>query len=195
MKQPGKLIVLFDFDKTLTYNDTLIDFFTFVSNRKNLYLRGKVAYVLKVISWLGLMNNTKLKTLLTRLYLRKVLYSEVVEKSRRFAETIVFNKVYYDCFHTYKDEQYIVVSASFQEFLQFIIPSKNLLASSLAYNDEGIVTGVRENYYGADKVKGLRSMGIINADIFYTDSYSDKPVMDISDSVFLVKHDTVQRIK
>ena len=34
-----------------------------------------------------------------------------------------------------------------------------------------------------------------NIDTLYTDSYNDKPLMDISDNVFFVKGSTIKQIK
>ena len=47
-----------------------------------------------------------------------------------------------------------------------------------------------------NKVKKFRELyGDAKIDSFYTDSYNDRAVMDISEKVFLVKNGKIRRIK
>lgn len=188
-------IIVFDFDKTLTYKDTLVDFFEHNGSQKYLYLKNKAAHFLKIISWLGLIKNTRLKKILVWMYLKGMSYDNLIGKSKEFSKNIIFNKIYYEIYLGPSQNEYLVLSASFYEFLQFIVPSENLLASRLLCDSTNKVIGVKSNLYAFDKVKELERQGIFRVDKFYTDSYSDKPVMDISDEVYLVKGDLIERIK
>lgn len=50
--------------------------------------------------------------------------------------------------------------------------------------------------FGENKVKGYKAMyGDRRIDCFYTDSYNDKALMDISDKVYIVKKGRLSRIK
>lgn len=55
---------------------------------------------------------------------------------------------------------------------------------------------VRYLNFGENKVKGYKALyGDKRIDCFYTDSYNDKALMDISDKVFVVKKGRLSRIK
>lgn len=55
---------------------------------------------------------------------------------------------------------------------------------------------VRYLNFGENKVKGFKAMyGERRIDRFYTDSYNDKALMDISDKVFIVKKGRLRRVK
>ena len=50
--------------------------------------------------------------------------------------------------------------------------------------------------FGKNKVKGYKALyGEKRIDCFYTDSYNDKALMDISDRVFIVKKGSLSRVK
>ena len=55
--------------------------------------------------------------------------------------------------------------------------------------------GLKKNLYASAKNKELLKHGIDHIDILYTDSFSDKPLMDISDKVFLIKNGNKSLIK
>ncbi|WP_295079001.1 haloacid dehalogenase-like hydrolase [Ruminococcus sp.] len=55
---------------------------------------------------------------------------------------------------------------------------------------------VRYLNFGDNKVKGYKALyGDKRIDCFYTDSYNDKALMDISDKVYIVKKGRLSRIK
>ncbi len=72
-----------------------------------------------------------------------------------------------------------------------LIPTKNIITSTLDFDTGELFLNYRDN-----KVKRIREL-YPNADIeaLYTDSYSDKPLMDISKNVFLVKGKRLRKIK
>lgn len=55
---------------------------------------------------------------------------------------------------------------------------------------------VRYLNFGENKVKGYKALyGDKRIECFYTDSYNDKALMEISDRVFIVKKGRLTRIK
>lgn len=188
-------LVVFDFDKTLTYKDSLIGFFCYCSSGKYLKLKNMLANLLKIVEWLGLINNLKLKSLFVYLYLKGTSKKVIEQKSKEFAKSIHFNKLYYDTYMKKYYDSALVISASFDEFLVHIVPKKNLLASKLKYDKKENVIGVENNLFGVNKVYALNEINIYKVDLLYTDSFSDKPLMDISNSVILVKDDNVKLYK
>lgn len=55
-------VIVYDFDKTLTYKDTLLGFFMHVGRRKRFYIPRLLLYMLYMVkSKAGMMSNTMLK--------------------------------------------------------------------------------------------------------------------------------------
>ena len=112
-------IVVFDFDKTLTYRDTLIGFF--LLNRKN------ISYPIKILIYIivmflvkfGLLANTHLKQIGIFLFLKGMNKIQLKSLARQYTKKIKFNKLFYEYDFKSKNKIYIV-SASFSEYLKHI---------------------------------------------------------------------------
>jgi phosphoserine phosphatase len=64
----------------------------------------------------------------------------------------------------------------------------NVIGSKLSeFNGE--IKSLECNCYGESKLEILRSYGVNNIDVFYTDSLSDLPLAEISKSIVLVSGD------
>ena len=69
---------------------------------------------------------------------------------------------------------------------------KDLIASNVSKNT-GKFNG--KNCYGSEKVKRLKDKySNVIVENIYSDSYSDKPLFDISNNVFLVKKDKIKKL-
>jgi phosphoserine phosphatase len=189
----GNPVVVFDFDKTLTYIDTIHGFYTFCNKGKtlffkNLLLKGwAVAYKLKLIS------NDTLKEKGVRLYLSGFTRTELEAFGKAYAQTITLNKVYATAF-LQQYPQAIIASASFTEYLQPIFPHNTVIATEIEYDAKGFATGVRFNAYGKNKVTRLRALSVSAIDVLYTDSRSDQPMMDIAAKTCWVTGDEIKTL-
>jgi phosphoserine phosphatase len=67
--------------------------------------------------------------------------------------------------------------------------------TQIQYDKNGVACGIRRNLFGVEKRNWLAEQGIEGISILYTDSFSDKPLMDIADRVFLVEGNLVNEIK
>jgi phosphoserine phosphatase len=185
--------VVFDFDKTLTKKDTVLGFLLAATNKKFKSLRLLILILFAVLHKLKLIGNDQLKKKGIELFLKGIPEEMIKAKAKEYAESIETNNVYKTIFNkTYPDA--IIATASFQEYVQYLCKNNLILAAKLEYTN-GKVSGLQQNAYGSQKVILLNKHGISRVDIFYTDSFSDQPVMDISTLVNLVENDTIKKIK
>jgi len=187
-----KEVIGYDFDKTLTYNDTLLGFFCESAPKNLFYLPKLMVYFIGMVSSkFGFISNTDLKKMGVFLFLKGKTKEAVEEAALRYRKKIKFNKLYHDL--TFEEEkEHIVISASFEEYLKVLFPSHvKVVASKLAYKD-GKVYGLERNCYADAKKEILRKEGVERLALFYTDSYSDLSIAKMAEKTVVVKGDTVQ---
>jgi hypothetical protein len=185
-------LYVFDFDKTLTYKDTISGFYHEL-NKKNVFIFRIIKRIclifFSILYKTKLISNYRLKSIGVALFL-KGLDRDVVESvAEIYSKKIKFNKVYYDIFLKTPQDKIMISSASFEIYLKYIFPNERLIGAKIKFEKDK-VESLLSNNYGKDKIHGIRK--IYN---FYTDSFSDKPLMDISENVYLVKNDLVNKIK
>ncbi|MGM1057524.1 MAG: HAD family hydrolase [Bacteroidota bacterium] len=185
-----KEIIVFDFDKTLTYNDTLLGFFLNASE-KNLCFPLKVFFyfILMFCAKFNLISNQKLKETGVYLFLKNKTSNKMLKDSRSYVKNIKFNNLFNEFNFTNYDQNIYVVTASFKEYIEPIFPSNiKVIGSQIEYS-KGKIKGLNFNCYKQNKIKALKSLGIKEIDVFYTDSYSDFPLAEISKKIIIVKKD------
>jgi len=186
-----KKLIVFDFDKTLTYKDSLRGFYSFAA-KKNL------SFPFKLIIYYFLVYRRKLKQIslidlnynAIKLFLADYNKSDLDTLGKKYLERIIFNKIYYEDYaELSRDEenQLIVTSASFEIYLKHI-GFKCLLSTELEYKDDKPV-GIKFHNHGENKVKKLNEDGVTVVDILYTDSISDLPLARIAKQIILVRGD------
>lgn len=184
------MVVVFDFDKTLTYKDTLFGFFAACS-RNNfggrlmqlVYFFFMIAHRLRVIS------NDSLKRIGVWIFLRGKSINYLTECGKQYARNITLNKLYRTEFTKYHTPY--VVSASFIHYIAPLLPSAKVLCSEIAFDQDSRVRSLRFNCHGQAKPKALQTCGIFAVDVLYTDSISDLPLAEMSKKIYLVKGDEV----
>jgi len=185
-------LYVFDFDKTLTYNDTILGFYYELNKRNNtilkiikrvILLKASILYKLKIIS------NDTLKIVGVRLFLKGLKKNEIEKVADAYSKLITLNKIYYEIFINTPKKQRIISSASFEVYLKYVFPDENVIGTTLNYK-QGQVDSLKTNNYGTEKVNSIDKIFTL-----YTDSFSDKPLMDISKNVYMVKDDTIKKIK
>ena len=182
--------VVFDFDKTLTYKDTLLGFFAACGEgRRFFHLRLTLYLGLSVLSKAGIISNRGLKHLGVRLFLSGLTRSEVSKAGQGYAASIRLNSVYFNEFKNRFPDAYIV-SGSFPEYLLHLFRDDRLITSRIQYEDDKPV-GLNRNCYRMEKLEMLRENGVTEIDSFYTDSKSDLPLARMAGKIYLVKGDQV----
>lgn len=181
-------IVVFDFDKTITVNDTNLLFFKFAGEKHSLYyLRLLVYFCSLALRKIRLISNLSLKNIGLLLFIGKKSKSDVVVLCRDFAKTIKLNNsvttLVFSNFE--KGNRVLIVSASINEYIIALFPKVEVIGSMLEYDSP--IVKLKNHCYHQEKIKRLAVIGINKIDILYTDSISDLPLVKISDEINLIK--------
>jgi hypothetical protein len=174
----------YDFDKTIYNGDSTKDFYLFCLKRHKKILKALPSLIIAFSKFYIFKRGTKTD-------FKQVMY--------RFLHYIDIEKDLYDFWLTHKSkikqwyyenqkEDDVIISASPEFLLEPIckILGIKYLMASVVNPKTGIYTGI--NCHGKEKVKRFYDMfpdGKI--DNFYSDSYSDSPLAEISKKAYLVK--------
>jgi len=189
-----KKTVVFDFDKTLTYKDTVFGFFWAASKPGSIkHFKAAVYWLGVIAAKFGLMSLDQVKSMGVRLFLSHHSVATLEAASSKYASTIQLNRLY-ALFESALPDAW-VVSASLECYLKALIKCKNVVGATLAFDDRGRPTGIGKSCSGAEKVARLNAIGITSIDEFYTDSKSDAPLAAISKRVYLVKGDSFEEVE
>jgi phosphatidylglycerophosphatase C len=186
----NKLIV-FDFDKTLTYKDSLRGFYYFAA-KKNLGYPFRLFryYFLVVKRKLNLISLIDLNYYAIKLFLADYNENDLDALGKDYIKRIIFNQIYYKDYKELsqnEENQVIVTSASFEIYLKHI-GFRHLLATELEFENSKPV-GIKFLNHNINKVKKLNENGITSIDVLYTDSISDLPLARIAKQTILVRKD------
>jgi len=189
-----KKIIVFDFDKTLTYKDTLIGYYIFVSNKNFLFIFKMLIYLFyMVLAKLKFVSNDKLKMKGVNLFLKGQNIIKIKQKSIEYSEKIILNKLYFNYDFNNLNERILIVSASFQDYIYPLFPKNvEIIGSKLNIKDNKVIH-LDLNCYSERKVETLKNKGIVEIDVLYTDSISDLPLANISSSSNVVLGDNYKK--
>lgn len=181
-----KKVTVFDFDKTLTDKDTLIGFYRTAAGSDQLFFAKRLLLLAAgVLYKAGLIRNDLLKSVGISLFLKGITRIDLEAAARKYAKDIELNGIYRDHYQSGEGEKWIV-SAAPEVYLKHLFPGEKVAGTTFRYSG-GKVKGLDVNMFGSEKKRFLSEKGIENLYEFYTDSASDKPLMNISEKVFLVK--------
>lgn len=187
-----KKIIVFDFDKTLTYQDTILPFFRFIA-QKNVYYPFKVGiyYFFMILNKLNLISNFTLKDIGIKLFLKGIDKEQIEKKSIEFSKKIKFNNLFKRLSFNENNYKYFVITASFEDYVKPIFPKNvKVIGSKIKYINNTPV-GLLFNCYGEEKLYSLKSLNINEIDILYTDSLSDLYLAKIAKKIYIVKKDKI----
>lgn len=190
-----KEIIVFDFDKTLTYNDTLFGFFIHASKLNFLFpFKVFLYFTLMICAKFNFITNQRLKEYGVLIFLKTKSAKYINSVSNSYVKKIKFNRLFKQ--YDFRNNQiFYVVSASFEDYIKTIFPRNvNVIGSKMAYL-MGEVIGLQFNCYKENKIEALESHGIYEIDVFYTDSYSDLALASISKKIIIVKGDKLYECK
>ncbi|MEL7221759.1 MAG: haloacid dehalogenase-like hydrolase [Bacteroidota bacterium] len=179
---------VFDFDKTLTNQDTLFGFYREAS-------RGDVFFGLKRLLLLGcailykinIINNDQLKQVGVYLFLNGKTKDAIAQAAIAYAQQMKLNDIYHNNYLSTPPDERMIISASLEEYLSVVFPQERLLGSSLKYT-AGKVSGLKQNMYKQQKATALQALNILRIEKVYTDSFSDQPLMEMAKEVALIKN-------
>ncbi len=187
---------VFDFDNTIYKGESAVDFFLFYLKK---YPFQVVKYVPPFVSGVAKYKCGKLGIEdVMREY--GAIFRECCMKFGNIPEAI---KEFWDLherkikpfYREIQRDEDVILSASPEIVLNEIcsrIGIKNIIGSELDIE----MGEIHSMCYKENKIKRFREIfGDIKIDEFYTDSYNDKPFMDISDTVYFVKGSKITKIK
>ena len=185
------MTIVFDFDKTLTYKDTLFRYFIYSANKKKLlfYLNFVIYIFVLVLAKFDYFSNEFAKTIGIKFFLNDYDNESLKKISLEYSKKIKLSEIYYCDYLNYikdKSNNVFIVSASFNEYLKYIFPKGNIIASSMRILN-GRPSNLDFNCYGDKKVSALKNININEIDVFYTDSIKDLPLVRMSNKIYLVK--------
>jgi len=189
-----KKITVFDFDKTLTDKDTLFGFYRSVADKDRFFYPKRFLLLIAGVFYkTGLINNSTLKRVGISLFLKGKSFEELEVAARQYANKIELNNVYITHYLNSDDEKWIV-SASPEIYLKYVFPGENVVGTTLRYHS-GKVRGLEVNMFGQEKKRFLIDKGIGKISEFFTDSLTDKPLMDISEKVYIINQGHIYQTK
>lgn len=178
---------VYDFDKTIYYNDSTSDFYVFCLKRHPSIVKHFPKTVWAFIKYIFGAN--------TKTQFKEVMYSFLLE--------VDIEKDLKDFWDTHEQkikpwylkqmkEDDIIISAS-PEFLLEPICERvgiNYMMASRVDPKTGKYTGI--NCHGKEKVARFREkFGSAEIDEFYSDAYCDAPLAELADKSFIVKGDKI----
>ncbi len=179
-------IVVFDFDGTLSYKDSMKELFNEqMSGWRKVY--RIYYYLLKVLAKLKITSVKFEKEQMLKLLFHSDLEefaNSSREQAKRFPLNPLFAKVQE---HIEKDERVIVLSASSMYFLETIFEGMKVkLVGTTLKTSNGRILGIDRHPFFYEKIKCLKQMGIEQVDEMYYDSKWDEvliPMCKVSHKV------------
>jgi hypothetical protein len=180
---------LFDFDKTLTFKDTLYGFYITCNDGKISFLKKHIYFLASILNYTNVINNTTFKRIGVKLFLVGKAKSKIDAYSIQYSENILLNELYLNVFKKCKNK--IIITASFENYVKKVFANDDNVityGSSLNYDQNSNVCGLKNNLYGITKRKYLFNKGYKYFESFYTDSMSDKYLFSMSKDVYIVNN-------
>jgi len=178
-------MIVFDFDKTLTYRDTTLPFLAFgLSPIKSIHCHLRY-YALALLVKCQCYSVMSLKQRMINWRFKSYDFKTWNSHCKDFSATIKTNALYRQI--NWNEENLVVASASFKDVLIHLFPSSVLvIGSEVAIGNQINIT---KHAMGKQKAGLLRDAGIESFDRLYTDSLADLPLMKMASEVVWVKGD------
>ncbi len=167
-------IIVFDFDKTLTYKDSLKELF--MGEMCGLKYPLRAYYMLlAVLSKFKIITVRKEKKLMIKLLFQSdemVFAKKCHEQARNIKLNPVFNKV---SEYVEDGNRVIILSASSEYLLKEVFEGINVeIIGTTFISDKGTIKSINQHPFGNEKYDLLIKQGITNVDEMYYDSHNDE---------------------
>jgi phosphoserine phosphatase len=189
------MIRAYDFDKTLTYKDTSLLFLFYACNFLKMSAIKKLLIIFYAVCHkFSILTNDEFKSLSFLLVFKGKHKLEITKISKKFVKDNpnILNILGKRVAASLDQKQYIL-TASPECYVNLYFKTVTVIGTTFSFDLNNMFSGINRNCYGAKKVDALQEFGILTVDEFYTDSLSDRPMMEVSKSNFLVKRDQIQK--
>ena len=177
---------VYDFDKTIYYNDSTSDFYIFCLKRHPSIVRH---FPKTMAAFIAYIMHIKTKTQFKEVMYSFLLEVDIEKDLKEFWETHK-NKIK-PWYLEQKKEDDVIISASPEFLLRPVCDQLGIrcLMASRVDSKTGKYTGI--NCHGKEKVTRFREVfGNAEIDEFYSDAYCDTPLAEIAEKSYMVKGDT-----
>lgn len=198
-KQSKITVAAFDFDGTLTYRDSLLSFFLFVSGPFRTFLNLIIETPLFILYLFGYKTRQDVKESLLKRFFKGKQRQELQKWGREFAQNKIKELLRPNAqnridWHKKQGHQCILVSANLDLYLEPwgpLVGFDNIIASRVEFANDGL-TGklVGLNCRGLEKVRRLTEIMGPKEDYFlyaYGDSAGDLELLEFADLSFYQK--------
>jgi len=174
-------VVIFDFDGTLTKQDTLRPFASYIAGKYNQSLKLFLFYVFLLFYKLKLISDKKLKESFLQLFVKTKSAEEIEKIVNLFFEDIVQNMINNPVLdklknHVNYQDRVFIVSANFDFLLKALVKKWNIngIISTETEQENGYFTGkiVGDTCKGENKLKKIETVlgeGVLKNAIAYAD--------------------------
>ena len=185
-------IVVFDFDKTLTFQDSMIQLFMLrMMSWRIVYLPFFILMILLVKMGFVSVKYFKEKCIY---YLCPKNVDRMVDMFEKFSPRIKLSPIIqYLEKEIVTGGKIIILSASPVYYLRKIFPSLKILGMTVNADSNGNFISIDKHPYGKDKLLALAREGITHIDVLYYDSKSDEVLLPICDEAYKVFNGRVIR--
>jgi len=188
-------IAFFDFDGTITRNDSLLKFIRFAVGDLKFLIGLTVLSPMLITYKLKLIPNYRAKQMMLSYYFKDMAEKKFIEAANRYSEehidTIIrpsaMEKIKW---HQSKEDSVVIVSASLECWLRpWCNKNKlDLIATRLEFiNSKATGKLLTKNCFGIEKVNRIKEKYVLedyNNIYVYGDSSGDKEMLDIADEKF-----------
>lgn len=178
-------IVVFDFDKTLTFKDSLTELFAKHGNSCTRIIQ----ILLKVLVKLHIISVTSEKLLLINMLFKGdvLLFSEACRAQATQIEPTKIMDILYR--HVEDGDRVVILSASAYYLLKEFFKNSSLeILGSEFLVEEGQIKGFIQHPFDKEKIDTLKKHNIYNIDIAYFDSNHDNCLKTLSTQWYRVKN-------
>jgi HAD superfamily phosphoserine phosphatase-like hydrolase len=166
--------ILFDFDKTLTFKDSLTQLFLERINGIN-FMYFPLFILLKFLSKVKFISVKKEKEILIKLLLPKDrnLLEDLFDL---FAEKIKLTPIIVDILNTEKEagNRVIILTAAPEYYVNKIFPDIEVYGTTFFFNEKFKFISIDSHPFGIEKIYILKNLGINRINEMYYDSKNDE---------------------
>lgn len=179
--------IVFDFDKTLTYNDTLHQLLLWRMCMTRRYYFLPIYCFLIVLVKMKIISLKRLKEICINILFPKKI-DDITKISKCFISKIRLSEIYEKLImEMSRGNRVVVLSASPTFYLKQLFPNIEIIGTNWYIDKNGNIGKICEHPYGEEKLISLRKRGILKIDSLYYDSKSDEVLLPICQSAHMVR--------
>lgn len=185
--------IIFDFDKTLTYKDTMNQLFIWRMKGFRLIYWPIFLFLIFLVK-LKIITIKKLKEVCIKLLFPNK-QEDILSLCKVFSKEIELTQIANILEKKIKEgERVIILSASPIYYLQEIFPEIEIIATTFIFNSQKAFNCIKEHPYGKNKYKSLIERNITIIDELYYDSQSDEELFPLCKVAYKIANGNIIKV-